>query len=145
MFPQIPRLETHPLIVRGTILFPRGPLLLGLPEDRISYVTARANGEFSTMPFPMPAADLFLNAASPAPERPFAKEQAYVMVAVLDEQGSTIPGFEAEHCVIRNEDRSDIPLQWHAASARQLAGRTIRLRFFLRSANIYAVTARTDG
>jgi hypothetical protein len=92
----------------------------------------------------MPAVDLLLNAALPAPQRPFAKEQAYVMVAVLDEHGMTIPGFEAEKCVIRNEDRSDIGLQWGEASARQLAGRTIQLRFFLRSANIYAVTARTD-
>ena len=40
VFPQIPRLETHPLVVNGTILFPRGNLLLGLPEDRISYITA---------------------------------------------------------------------------------------------------------
>lgn len=143
VFPQIPRLETHPLIVNGTILFPRGHLLLGLPEDRISYVSARANGEFSTQPFPMPAADLLLNAASPSPERPFAKDQAYVMAAVLDEQGSVIPGFEADKCLIRNEDRRDIPLKWGDASARQLAGRTIRLRFFLRSANIYAVTTRT--
>ena len=141
-FPQIPRLETHPLIVNGMILFRRGDLLLGLPEDRISYVGARANGEFSTKPFPMPAADLLLNAASPAPDRPFARDQAYVMVAVLDEKGAVIPGFDAEKCLIRNEDRSDIPLRWSAASAGQLAGRTIRLRFFLRSANIYAVTAK---
>ncbi len=100
VFPQIPRLETHPLIVNGTILFPRGRLLLGLPEDRISYVSARANGEFSTKPFPMPAADLLLNAALPAPERPFAKDQAYVMVAVLDEQGMYHPrirGGEMRH------------------------------------------------
>jgi hypothetical protein len=82
-----------------------------------------------------------LNAASPAPERPFAKDQAYVMVAVLDDKGSVIPGFEADKCVIRNEDRRDIPLKWGDASARQLVGRTIRLRFFVRSANIYAVTA----
>lgn len=140
VFPQIPRLETHPLILNGMILFPRGHLLLGLPEDRISYVGARANGEFSTKPFVMPAADLLLNASVPAPDRPFAKEQAYVMVAVQDEEGHVIPGFEAEKCVIRNEDRRDIPLQWGDASASQLAGQTIRLRFYLRSANIYAVT-----
>ena len=70
VFPQYPQLETHPLIVNGTILFPRGNLLLGLPADRISYVSARANGEFSTKPFLMPAADLLLNAALPAPEQP---------------------------------------------------------------------------
>jgi hypothetical protein len=142
VFPQIPRLETHPLIVNGNILFPRGKLLLGLPEDRISYIGARANGEFSTKPFPMPAADLFLNAASPAPDRPFAKDQAYVMAAVQDENESIIPGFEAEKCLIRDRDRCEIPLKWGESSARQLSGRIVRLRFLLRSSNIYAVTAR---
>jgi hypothetical protein len=141
LFPQVPRLETHPLIIHGTILFPRGQLLLGLPEDRISFVGARANGEFSTKSFTMPAAELLLNAASPAPDRSFANDQAYVMVAVQDEYGSVLPGFEAEKCVVRNQDGCDIPLKWGTLSARQLAGRTIRLRFFLRSANIYAVSA----
>jgi hypothetical protein len=31
---------------------------------------------------------------------------------------------------------------WGAASARQLAGRTIRLRFFLGGSTIYGVTAK---
>ncbi len=65
------------------------------------------------------------------------------MVAVLDENGNAVPGFEAEKCILRNEDRSDIPLKWGDTSARQLAGRTVQLRIFLRSANIYAVTTRT--
>ena len=135
------------MVINGMILFPRGNLLLGLPEDRISFVSARANGEFSTKSFRMPAADLFLNAATPAPGRTleaqsyFASGQAYVMVAVQDETGSVIPGFEAERCVIRNADRRDILLKWGEVSARQLAGKGVRLRFFLRSANIYAVTA----
>jgi hypothetical protein len=144
------RLEGPPLVINGMILFPRGNLLLGLPEDRISYVSARANGEFSTQSFKMPAADLLLNAAAPAPGRIlegqsyFAGGQAYVMVAVQDDRGGAIPGFEAEKCVIRKEDRRDIPLKWGDASARLLAGKIIRLRFYLRSANIYAVTARTN-
>lgn len=140
VFPQIPRLESPPMILDGRILFPRGNLLLGLAEDRISSVGARANGEFSTRSFRMPEADLLLNAAVPSSERPFAKEQAYIMAAVLDEKGGVIPGFEAEKCIVGKEDRPDIPLKWGDASARQLAGRTVRLRFFLRSANIYAVT-----
>ncbi len=140
-FPQVPRLETHPLIVGGSILFLRGPMVLGLPEDRISYVGARANAEFSTRPFEAPRADLLLNVASPAPDRPFAKDQAYVMVGVVDRSGRTIPGFEPDRCVLRHEDRRDVPLRWGDASVRQLAGKTIRLRFFLRSANLYAVTA----
>jgi hypothetical protein len=144
VFPGIPRLETPPMVLHGTILFHRGGLLLGLPEDRITFVTSRANSEFSTKPFTMPAGGLMLNAAVPSPERPFAKEQAYVMVAVLDEANAVIPGFEAEKCVIRNQDRSAIPLQWGHALPRSLAGRVVRLRFFLRSANIYAVAEGTS-
>lgn len=140
-FPQVPRLETHPLILNGSVLFPRGRLLLGLPEDRISYIGARANAEFSTRTFAMPAEDLILNAASPAPERAFAKDQAYIMVAVQDDTGSIVPGFEAGKCLIRTDDRRDIPLKWGESRTRQLAGRLVRLRFFLRSANVYAVSA----
>ena len=88
-----------------------------------------------------PAGALLLNAAVPSPQRTFAREQAYVMVAILDERGNAIPGFEAEKCLIRDRDQRDIPLTWGDASARQLAGTTIRLRFYLRSANIYAVNA----
>jgi hypothetical protein len=141
VFPQVPRLETHPLVIGGSILFLRGTLVLGLPEDRITCVAARANAEFSTRPFAMPAGGLALNAAVPSPERPFAKEQAYVMVALLDDKGSVVPEYEPEKCVIHGEDRRDIPLKWGAAPGSKLAGRTVRLRFFVRSASIYAVTA----
>lgn len=103
----------------------------------------RCHGQYGlAKSFSMPVADMFLNAAVPAPERPFATLQSYVMVTVLDEEGNVVPGFEAEKCRIVNDDRSDIPLKWGDASLRQLAGQTVRLRFFLRSANIYAVTAR---
>jgi len=141
VFPQVPRLEMPPMIIGGNLLWLRGRMLLGLPEDRVSYVSARANGEFSTKSFKMPAAGLVLSAAVPSPERPFAKDQAYVMVAALDDKGEAIPGFEAEKCVIRDEDRRDIALKWGDASASQLAGKAIRLRFFLRCANIYALTS----
>ena len=119
-------------------------MLLGLPEDRISGVSANANAEFSTKQFRMPDADLMLNAAVPSPERLFAKEQAYVMVAVLDDRNQVITGFEADKCVIQNQDLAAIRLKWGSTSARQLAGKTIRLRFYLRSANIYAVIANSQ-
>jgi hypothetical protein len=141
VFPAIPRLESNPLVSDSMIVFPRGKMLLGLEIDRISYIGARANGEFSTRPFVMPEADLLLNAASPAPERPFAGKQAYVMVAVVDASGTVLPGFEATKCVFTERDAVDLPLRWDGKSARELAGRTVRLRFHLRSANIYAVTA----
>jgi len=145
VFPKVPRLETPPMAVGGNLVFARGTLVLGLPEDRISGVMARTNGEFSTRPFAVPASGLLLNAAVPSPERPFAGEQAYAMVAVLDARGRPVPGFEAEKCVIRNQDRRDIPLAWGETSLQPPAGTVVQLRVSLRSATVYAVTARTGG
>jgi hypothetical protein len=89
----------------------------------------------------MPDADLVLNAAVPSTDRPFATNQAYVLVSVVDEEGKVIPGFEREKCIIQNQNRIDIPLVWKDASVRQLAGKTVRLRFLMRSASVYAVTS----
>jgi len=67
---------------------------------------------------------------------------ASLLVAVLDGQGQVVPGFEPEKCVIQNADQIALPLRWNDRSARDLKGRSIRLRFFLRSAKVYAVTSR---
>ena len=94
------------------------------------------------MQFKAPAADLILNAAIPAPDRRFAAGQAYVMAWVFVETGKVVPGFEAEKCVLQNIDRADAALVWSGKSVRELGGRSIRLRFALRGANIYAVNER---
>jgi len=141
-FPGVPCVTHNPMVINGDLLFHFGNRLYGMRQDRISFVGARANAEFSTMPFQMPQADLLLNAAVPAPDRRFAANQAYVMAAVVDDKGAVVPGFEAEKCVIQRADAIDVPLQWDGKPARPLAGRTIRLRFYLRGANIYAVTSK---
>ena len=141
-FPGVVNITHNPMLIDGLLVFHFGDQLLGMKQDRISYVGARASVEFSTAQFPAPAADLYLNAAIPAPTREFAAQQAYVMAAALDDRGKVVPGFEAEKCLIQNSDRIDAPLRWGERSTRELAGRTISLRFYLRSANIYAVTAR---
>lgn len=134
---------THnPMAIDGMLLFHYGNVLRGMKQDRISYVGARANAEFSSLAFTMPKADLALNAAVPSPDRLFAANQAYVMAAILDEKGGVIPGFEAEKCLVQQCDQIDRPLRWNGRSARELAGREIRLRFYLRGANIYAVTSK---
>lgn len=139
---EVTRITHNPMLIDGMLLFHYGSRLLGMKQDRISYVGARANAEFSTPPFTMPAAHLRLNAAVPSPERAFAAQQAYVMVAVLDEKGAVVPGFESDKCLIKNADQIGLPLAWNGTSARDLAGRKISLRFYLRSASIYAVTAK---
>ena len=68
-----------------------------------------------------------------------ATNQCYVMVAVLDDQGCVLAGFEREKCILKNVDAIDLPLRWGDQDTRALAGKKIRLRFFLRSARIYVV------
>jgi len=140
-FPGVPNITHNPMIIDGMILFHFPSQLVGMKQDRISYVGARANAEFSTISFQMPKSDLYLNAAIPSPDRAFAGEQAYIMAAVLDENGKVVPGFEPDKCVLRNADKIDLPLCWNNKSAGELAGHKISLRFYLRSANIYAVTS----
>jgi hypothetical protein len=137
---------THnPMLIGGNMLFHFGDQLLGMKQDRISYVGARANAEFSTAAFAMPDGDLCVNAAIPSPDRPFAAAQAYVMAGIADEKGNAIPGWEPQKCVIQGKDDIAMPLRWNGRSARVLAGRRIRLRFYLRSANVYAVTSPHVG
>jgi len=144
-FPQDARITHNPMIIGGQFLFHFGDHIVGMKQDRISYVGARANAEFSTTLFAMPQGDLLLNASVPSLERAFAAQQAYVRVAVLDEQGAVVPGFEPEKCLIQNDDDIDLPLLWAGRSAGELSGKKIRLRFHLRSATIYAVTTQSIG
>ncbi len=139
-FPGAVCITHNPMLIDGHILFHFGDRLLGMKQDRISYVGARANAEFSTALFTMPGCDLAVNAAVPSPDRGFARNQAYLMAELRTELGETIPGYEREKCVIENRDEIAIPLLWNGRSARELAGQTVQLRFSIRSANVYAVT-----
>ena len=144
-FPSAVCITHNPMLIDGKILFHFGDRLLGMKQDRISYVGARSNAEFSTVSFTMPESDLLLNAAVPSPDRHFASAQAYVMVGIVDDKGNIMPGWELQKCVIRSHDDIALPLRWNGKSAGEFAGRRIRLRFLLRSSNVYAVTSHTAG
>jgi hypothetical protein len=148
------RINMGPMNIGGKLLWLNANRLEGLPEDRISGVSARANGEFSTKTFTMPNGDLLLNAAIPSPDRSWVRRnpQPYLMVEVRDTQGNIIPGYERSKCVIwdgttspnRNTqvDVTNKPLLWSGVSASKLAGQTISLRFYFGGSTIYAVTAK---
>lgn len=139
------RIISHnPMVIGGKLLFNFGNKLFGLGEDRITYAEARANVEFSTIEFDAPEGALALNAAVPSPDRAYATDQGYVMVAVVDAEGKVVEGFEREKCIIRNVDGIDLPLKWGEKDTRELKGKKIRLRFFARAARIYAVTEKTS-
>jgi hypothetical protein len=150
----IGRPDMGPMIIGGQLMWLTRNYLAGLPQDRISGVSARANGEFSTKRFTMPDTDLRLNAAVPSLDRPWIRRspQPYVMVEVRDAQGNVFPGFERDKCVIwdgttspnRNTqvDVTDKPLMWKGVSASKLAGQTISLRFYIGGSTVYAVTTK---
>ncbi len=133
-----------PLLRDGVIRFysPDGKTAI-LLEDRIFYMTCRANGEFSTPEFTMPSSGLFLNANARYSPLEGETGRAYVMAELRDEHGEVVPGFERSQCLIANQDGHAIPLRWAGASASALAGRKVRIRFFLRDAKIYGVTGKT--
>jgi hypothetical protein len=147
------RYEMAPIVLNGQLIWIHQGRHFGLPEDRISGVNARVNGEFSTRIFTMPDGDLLLNAAVPSLDRPWLRRtpQPYVMVEVLNAQGEVIPGFERTNCVIWDKsdgqardiqvDRADLRLLWNGVSARKLTGQTIRLRFYFAGSTIYAITS----
>ena len=115
-----------------------------LPADRLFYATCRANGEFSTPLFNMLAGGLTLNAD--ARWRPGETPgQAYVMAELWDERGCVVPGYERASCLFENVDGRALPLRWGEKDGSELAGRAVRLRFYLRDAKLYSVTSKAGG
>jgi hypothetical protein len=147
------RFEMGPIVVDGNLIWLQQGQAYGLLEDRISGVSARANGEFSTRLFTMPDGDLLLNVAVPSPDRSWLRRtpQPYVMVEVVNAQGAVIPGYERTKCVIWDQsdglnrnlqvDATRLRLLWNGVSARRLSGQLIRLRFYFSGSTIYAVTS----
>jgi len=109
----------------------------GLPEYRIASIGSRSNAEFSSAAFSMPNKALLLNASVPSGHGLF--DQAYVQVGLRDETNKVIPGYERDKCLLQNIDDTRIPLRWGNKTGKELIGKKVSLRFYLRSARIYAL------
>ncbi|MCF6286485.1 MAG: hypothetical protein L3K26_15020, partial [Candidatus Hydrogenedentes bacterium] len=122
-----------PLAREGRLRFyhPDGRIA-SLPEDRLFYVTCRANGEFSTPGFSMPAGGLTLNADASYLAAEGANGRAYIMADLLDDTGAIIPGYEREKCLYENVNGHALPMRWGDKDGSDVAGQTVQLRFFLR-------------
>lgn len=110
-----------------------------LPLDRVFFATCRANGEFSTPLFAMPASGLALNADVRwrAGEDP---GQAYLLAELQDEGGDVIGGYERANCLVENADARGLALRWGGKSGIELAGRPVRMRLYLRDAKVYGLS-----
>ncbi|HSW47268.1 MAG TPA: hypothetical protein VLM89_17025 [Phycisphaerae bacterium] len=130
-------IKMAPMWFGKEMLFWIGKGVWGLPEYRIASIGSRANAEFSTRTFTMPPKALLLNASVPRGSGLF--HQAYVQAELRDETGKAIPGYERDKCLLRDVDDTRIPLRWGDRTGTELAGKKVSMRFFLRSARIYAL------
>lgn len=132
----------NPMLVGGKLLFHQENGLWAIPEDRITYTSARSNAVFDTIQFVAPGRPFELNARIPGGAYHSYAEQAYVMAELLDDVDRVISGYEKEHCILQpSRDAPDIPLRWENHDGTELKGKRIRIRFHLRSADIFAVNA----
>ncbi|HIJ64872.1 MAG TPA: exo-alpha-sialidase [Candidatus Hydrogenedentes bacterium] len=133
-----------PLTASGKQLWVYGGKLFGVLEKHLFYVTSKGNAAFSTRPFEMPDTQLLLNAEMTSPFQPSKTDYlnpSYIMAEITDKRGKTIEGYENGKCVFQSLGQGLVPLQWEGRDATELVGTQVRLRLYLRSARIYAVTA----
>jgi hypothetical protein len=65
--------------------------------------------------------------------------QGGVQGEILDAEGKQVlSGFSREECIPVRGDSLDVELKWKKAEVSSLAGKTVRLRFILRNASLYA-------
>ncbi len=93
------------------------------------FVSASAeDGEIITKPLIFEGTKLALNLISEGETR----------VEVQDEAGKAIPGFALDDCASIKGDLIDHIVSWKGGSLAALAGKTVRLRFELRRADLFA-------
>jgi hypothetical protein len=93
-------------------------------------------GEVVTRPLKFSGSDLLLNFATSA--------AGSIRVEVQDEAGSPIPGFALQDCREMVGNEIERAVAWKDARVGTLAGKTVRLRFVLKDADIYAMQFRGD-
>ena len=113
-----------------------GPLCLGkLRMD--GFVSADAGNQMGTLvtkPFVCEGNELIINAAA---------EKGLVAVAVLDESGIQYSGYSKRDCVLFDSDSISHKVTWEKRpTLDELKGKTIRLKFYLKDANLYSFTIR---
>ena len=112
--------------------------LAKLPLDRfVGYQAGNSTGTIVTKPFKLDGDQLQVNVDAQA---------GSVRVELLDEHGDAVPGFTTEeHAKI---DELRFPIPWISGKLKALHGGTVRLRFTLRNATLYALKfswEREDG
>jgi hypothetical protein len=104
--------------------------LATLPLDRFAALQPqKQHGWLVTKPFKATAEQLQVNADA---------TQGALRVEVLTEQGELMGGFDAASCTPIQTDELRAVVRWHGRSFSSLLGKTIRLKFQLDRARLFA-------
>ena len=120
-------IQHNPMVVDGRLLFHQRDL-------------GRVTGEGTVLGH---AHDVLgTNAKIPGDGYPAGGIQSFVMAELIDDCDRIVPGYERHRCrLLPPADSLSIELDWQGRTGAELAGRTVRIRFFLRAADLFAVTA----
>lgn len=99
----------------------------------VSLDAGATEGTVLTKPMIMDGKSLRLNVTAP---------QGQVRAEILDAEGKKVlAGFSREECIPIAGDSLNVELKWKKAKVSTLVGKTVRLRFILRDASLYAFWA----
>ncbi|MGB0578351.1 MAG: glycosyl hydrolase family 32, partial [Limisphaerales bacterium] len=92
-------------------------------------------GQLTTRPIRFSGRQLFVNANCSNGE---------MQVEVLDKSGNALTGFSRDDSTSAREDRTLMPITWSKKQLASLTGRTVRFRFHLRNARLFAFWVSPD-
>ena len=95
----------------------------------VSVDAGEDTGTLVTQPFACEGDSLEINAQA---------RGGLAAVAVLDRQGTQVPGFGKTDCAIFDSDSVRHTVTWRQAALGSLKGKVIRLKFYLRNARLYS-------
>ena len=144
VFPVMPRLETHPLIVDGRILFPRGGTLLGMPDGPHQW--RRGAGQCGVLDPAVHHAGggLVAERRAALAGTSFCEGFRLSHGRRPGRTGCRHPRFRGGQMPPSKRRPPRHPAELGQPLCAQLAGKAVRLRFRFRGASIYAVTSREN-
>ena len=100
-----------------------------MPADRVASIGSDAPASFTSRPLVMPPGGLYVN----------FEHSGALAVELLDDHAKVLPGFARSEGAIPAGSALAAPLHWAGKNGADLAGRTVRVRFYTENARVYAL------
>lgn len=128
----------QPMVVGDRMLFRAADAVIGMPIDRIAYVSSWSNAIFDGASFKMKASGLHLNVRIPGIDHPIAGAP-YVMCELIDDRDEVVDGYDWKGCILAPPLAGRYVGELIGATAPIWWAPAWRVRFYMREASIFAV------